>query len=156
MCDQSYHTPDSARLDFVEIRPVKISPCKHPHIPSCAAPLAKRNLRNLFPMHLNTNEAFTTGAWSPCHLPPPSETSRLTAVERLWVLQRTLEALGFAPVAGVGLTERSAAGKHQQVWASAPNAASTKAKRSKFSAQLLPTQSGSTKSFSRLTTLWIC
>ena len=57
------------------------------------------------------DEAFTAGAWSPCHLPPPSEISRLTAVERLWAVQQTLEAFGFTSVADVLLTELSTGGR---------------------------------------------
>ena len=106
-------------------------------------------------------EAFTASfrpgpqlTWGPCHLPPGSEISRLTAVERLWAVQQTLEALGFTSAAGVLLTELSTGGKHQLVWASAPNTSSAKAKHSKFTTQLLPTQSLATQSFSRMTALW--
>ena len=49
LCTQFYHTQDSARLDFVnsELRPAKISTCKHWYIspkPGSAAPLAERYL----------------------------------------------------------------------------------------------------------------
>ena len=69
-------------------------------------------------MHLNTvrllPQSFHPGphlTCGPCHLLPPSEISRSTAVERLWAVQQTLEASGSTPVADAPLTELSTVGR---------------------------------------------
>ena len=46
-CAPNSITQDSARLDFVELRPAKVSTCKHRRVspkPSSAAPLTERYL----------------------------------------------------------------------------------------------------------------
>ena len=84
---QLYHIQDSARLDFVELRPAKVSKCKYRRVspnprPSSATPLAKRypqdNLRPMhiylgtFPMHPNSARLLQGDHISPGALPPPT------------------------------------------------------------------------------------